>query len=134
MTDWTQPDPDAAIHWRDLGREIGAICTYEDCAKPHRANGYCLNHYLDRRDPNRIQRRALMLVSRERAIHGAVPMDDVEWLLECDPRMTAHQMAPRFDISVGGLRAACKRAGRFDLLDRLVRNAELAGHNVSRAS
>ena len=107
MSDWTKPDPKAIERRMELGNELRA----------HAA-----------------ARRAARLVARERAIHGAVPMDDVEWLLECDPRMTAHQMAPRFEISVGGLRAACKRAGRFDLLDRLVRNAELAGHNVSRAS
>ena len=107
MADWTKPDPSALDHRIELSRELFAIS--ED-------------------------KRRARIVARERAVHGAVPMDDVEWLLECDPRMTAHQMAPRFDISVGGLRAACKRAGRFDLLDRLVRNAELAGHNVSRAS
>ena len=134
MTDWTQPDPNAHAHWVELGREIGAICTIDNCERTHSANGLCRQHYDDAKNPQRIQRRALAIVERERRAHGNVPIDDVEWLLECDPLMTAAVMAPRFDVSPNGLQRALQRAGRRDLLDRLARDAELAGHNVSRAS
>jgi hypothetical protein len=69
-------------------------------------------------------------VSAQTLVH----VDDVEWLLECHPLMTAAQMAPRFGVQPASLRKALERADRQDLLDRLARNAELAGHNVSRAS
>ena len=99
MTDWTKPDADAMDHRMELGNELSA----------HAAS-----------------RRAARLIARERAVHGAVPMDDVEWLLECHPLMTAKQMAPRFEISANGLYAAIKRAERWDLLAILDRNVELA--------
>ena len=130
MTDWTKPDPDALQHWRDLAVDIGhVICTIGDCDKPHRTDGMCYQHYLEMRLP---QSRRDRLVALERKRHGFVPVDDVEWLLDCHPRMTVGEMAPRFDVQTDAIRAALKRAGRTDLLDRRARNAELAGHSVRR--
>lgn len=132
MTDWTQPDPDALQHWRELAVDLGHIvCTVGDCNEPHTARGMCRDHYDEWRRPNLTQYRALRIVEHERKLHGAVPIEDVEWLLECHPTMTAHQMAPRFNVKPESVRRAASRAGRTDLLDRLARNAELAGHNVT---
>ena len=125
MTDWTQPDPEAHQHWLTLGREIGAICTTDDCERPHRARGMCSFHYEDWKHPGRAARRNRDVVTLERRTHGAVPIDDVEWLLECHPLMTAAEMAPRFEVKADSVSMAIRRAGRQDLLARLARNAEL---------
>lgn len=123
MTDWTQPDPNAAEHWRDMGREIGAVCTIGECDLLHHARGMCRAHYM-----------GVKIINAERRRHGHVPVDDVEWLLECHPLMTTMEMAPRFEVSMDGLRTALRRAGRQDLVDRLTRNAAVAGAHVRVAS
>lgn len=67
-------------------------------------------------------------MSNPRIVH----VDDVEWLLECNPTLTTQQLAPRFGVHPDTVRRSLSRAGRQDLLDRLTRNAEIAGHNVRR--
>ena len=61
-------------------------------------------------------------------------VDDIDWFLEQEPTATAARVAERFGVKSDAVQQCARRAHRPDLLDRLVRNAELAGHNVSRAS
>lgn len=62
--------------------------------------------------------------------------NDVEWFLsDVDSLGTCEQVAHRFGFgTVDAIQHALARAGRQDLLDRLSRNAELAGHAVTRRS
>ena len=60
-------------------------------------------------------------------------VENVEWLLtEIDTIATVDQIAHRLGISVSGVQRALTRDGRRDLLDQLLRNAELAGHSGGR--
>lgn len=117
--DWTKPHPDAPANWLTLGRALGDFCTEPGCPRRHHAQGLCHRHY-----------HAMQVVERERRVHGYVPIDDVEWLLECDPRMTAAQLAPRFDVQPASVIRALHRAGRGDLVAQLNRNARLAGASI----
>lgn len=55
-----------------------------------------------------------------------VHIEDIEWLLQHDPLMTAQYLAHRLGVTTGAVQTAIHRAGRRDLTDRLVRNADLA--------
>lgn len=60
--------------------------------------------------------------------------EDVEFLLETSPLMTVQQIADRLRFSDrSGVQVALKRAGRQDLLERLVRNTEIAGQPTPRS-
>jgi hypothetical protein len=60
-------------------------------------------------------------------------VENVEWLLtEIDPVATVDQVAHRLGISVSGVQWALTRDGRRDLLDQLLRNADLAGKPTNR--
>ncbi|NUO36536.1 MAG: hypothetical protein HOQ27_15920 [Dermatophilaceae bacterium] len=59
---------------------------------------------------------------------AAETAEDVEWVLKHEPLTTAARLADRLGYADSdGVYAALRRAGRRDLLDRLARNAELAG-------
>lgn len=61
-------------------------------------------------------------------------VEDIEWyLLEVDATATAEQVSTRLGFAGrSGVQNALLRAGRDDLLDRLVRNADLAGLPTAR--
>ncbi len=62
-------------------------------------------------------------------------VEDAEWfLLEVDAMATADQVAHRLHIGKEAMQRALRRAGRLDLLERLNRNTELAGHGVRRSA
>ena len=65
---------------------------------------------------------------------GHLSVDDIDWFLDLEPTATAARVAERFGLRSDAVQQCARRAHRQDLLDRLVRNAELAGHNVRRAS
>jgi WhiB family redox-sensing transcriptional regulator len=57
--------------------------------------------------------------------------DNVAFVLEQLPMATAREVGERLGLERDAILRAITRAGRFDLRDRLNRNAELAGHNVT---
>lgn len=69
--------------------------------------------------------------SRGRPLEHLV--DDVEWYLhDVDAIATTAQVANRLGLSASAIQHALDRAERTDLLDRLVRNAELSGTPLGR--
>lgn len=55
-----------------------------------------------------------------------VTIENVEWVLECEPYATTRRLADRPHLSMDVIQQTLKRAGRRDLLDRLARNHRIA--------
>ena len=56
------------------------------------------------------------------ATRRTVHIEDLEFLLEQDPRATAAQLADRLNVTRSAIQNACRRAGRDDLTNQLARN------------